>query len=120
MPLGAGDCTLTWGGHLEPGNCLAIVTGEYWGEGALLGQDTPKLGPRQSFGLQSHPVLQLRPHHGAIQVGLGCSLLSFGAQQWQGWLHIRFDLFWAKQKVKTETVAACQVGKLRHKEQAKT
>lgn len=46
--------------------------------------------------------------------------MSFGAQQWQGWLHIRFDLFWAKQKVKTETVAACQVGKLRHKEQAKT
>lgn len=26
----------------------------------------------------SHPILQLRRHHGAIQVGLGHSLLSFG------------------------------------------
>lgn len=48
-------------------------------------------------------------------MGLGCFLLSFGAQQWQGWLHIRFDLFWAKQEVRTETVTVCQVGKIRHR-----
>lgn len=37
-------------------------------------------------------------------MGLRCSLLSFGAQQWQGWLHVKFDLLWAKQEVRTESV----------------
>lgn len=65
----------------------------------FLGRTLPNLALIRVLDFRvSHPILQTRCHCGANQVGPGHSLLSFSAQQWQGWLRVRFDLFWAKQE----------------------